>query len=379
MAVRWEASRAVGLAAIAAAIACSALVTASSVLLYTRQLPEAATGFLGGPVAQAWVRWDSGWYGDIARSGYWYVPGRQGPVAFFPGYPLVMRALMQLGMNRFVCGFLVTFLCGPLAIWLFVRWALTQADQRTAATAGFMLLLYPFALYLYGAVYSDALLLALVVGAFLCLERDHLIAATFLGILATATRPVAPAVVLGLLVRQIERRHAKGERLRVRDVIPLLSIGGLAIYMTFLWKQFGDPLAFVHVQAVPGWDQPPGIHTWMKLTWFHILFPRVALPVAVRLVGHALITFGALALVVPTRRLLGWGYAVYVAAAVGLPALSSKDFMGIGRYVLAAFPCFLTLALLMRGRPMLARYWLAASAAILVLLTIAFGAGGYVA
>jgi len=262
---------------------------------------------------------------------------------------------------------------------MFARWALTLTDGRTATTASLLLILYPFALYLYGAVYSDALLLALIVGAFLCLERDRIVPATLLGMLATATRPVAPAVVLGLLVRQIERRRSRGESVRPIDFLPLLSICGLALYMVYLWKRFGDPLAFVHVQSALGWDQPPGPQTWFKVTWFRILFPRVAPLVAVRLVGHALITVGALALVFSTRRLLGLGYAVYVAAAVGLPALSSKDFMGLGRYVLAAFPLFLTLSLLMRERPVLRKCWLAASGIILALLTAAFGAGGYVA
>ena len=377
MALSVAPSRAVGVAAIVAAIGCSAIATGSSLAFRSGQIPEAANNFLG-PLVQAWARWDAGWYASIAREGYWYSPGVQTPVAFFPGYPLLMRALMQLGLDRYACGFLVTLCCGLIAIWLFFRWASTLAGPQSATTASLLLVLYPFALYLYGAVYSDALLLALVVGAFLSLERDRIGWATVLGMLATATRPVAPAVVLGLVIRQLERRRARGERIRALDFLPVLSLCGLALYMAYLWQRFGDPLAFVHVQSAPGWDQPPGPETWLKVTWFRILFPRVAPLVAARLVGHALVTLGALALVFPTRRLLGWGYAVYVAAAVGLPALSSKDFMGLGRYVLAAFPLFLTVALLLRERPRLRKWWLTVSAIVLALLTFAFGAGGYV-
>jgi hypothetical protein len=242
-----------------------------------------------------------------------------------------------------------------------------------------LLVLYPFAFYLYGAVYSDALLLALIVGAFLCLERDALIPATLLGAAATFTRPVAPAVVLGLLVRQLERRRQQGAPIRPVDFLPLLAAAGLGFYAFFLWQRFGDPLAFLHVQSAPGWDQPPGWQTWLKLTWFRILFPRVAPLVALRLIGHAAVALGALALVPATRRHLGWGYAVYVALAVGLPTLSSKDFMGLGRYVISAFPVFLTLALLMRDHPRVLRVWLVASAMALALLTLGWGAGGYVA
>jgi len=379
LARQFSPSRTVVGIAITVAAACSAIVVWSSLHSGAAPIPEAASRLFFGPLARAWARWDSGWYASIARDGYSYGPGNQGPVAFFPGYPLTIRALANLGLDLFTSGFLVTLGCGILACWLFVRWAATQTDARTALLASMLVILYPFALYLYGAVYSDALLLALVVGAFLCLERDAVVPATLLGAAATFTRPVAPAVVLGLLIRQLERRRQQRAPIRLIDFLPLAAAGGLGLYMFHLWRHFGDPLAFVHVQSAPGWDQPPGWHTWLKVTWFQILFPRVAPLVAIRLIGHAFVALGALALVPATRRHLGWGYAVYVALAVGLPTISSKDFMGLGRYVLSAFPIFLTLALLMRGKPRLAAGWLVVSGMTLALLAMAWGAGGYVA
>ena len=371
--------RAVLLAAVSAAAVCSAIAVWSAAHFGAPPLPAAAGNLVLGSLARAWARWDSGWYIYIAEFGYTYSTGTQGPVAFFPGYPLAIRVITQVGMDPVSSGFLVTLCCGILACWLFVRWGATQVGSNLAMPAAMLLVLYPFAFYLYGAVYSDALLLALIAGAFLCLEQDALIPATLLGAAATFTRPVAPAVVLGLLIRQLERRRQQGAPIRPRDFLPLLAVAGLGFYMFFLWQRFGDPLAFLHVQAAPGWDQPPGWQTWLKLTWFRILFPRVAPLVAIRLIGHAVVALGALALVPATRRYLGWGYAVYVALAVGLPTISSKDFMGLGRYVLSGFPIFLTLALLMRDNPRLFRFWLLGSALVLALLTVAWGAGGYVA
>jgi len=358
---------------------CSAIAVWSAAHFEAMPIPAAAKELTLGALARAWARWDSGWYAYIAMNGYTYSEGSQGPVAFFPGYPLAIRVIFNVGIDPFSSGFLVTLSCGILACWLFVRWAATQGPSDLAVHAAMLLVLYPFAFYLYGAVYSDALLLALIAGAFLCLEQNALIPATLLGAAATFTRPVAPAVVLGLLVRQLERRRQQGAPIRAADFLPLLAVAGLGFYMFFLWQRFGDPLAFLHVQAAPGWDQPPGWHTWLKLTWFRILFPRVAPLVAIRLIGHALVALGTLALVPATRRYLGWGYAVYVALAVGLPTISSKDFMGLGRYVLSAFPVFLTLAFLMRNNPRLYRFWLLGSALVLALLTVAWGAGGYVA
>jgi Gpi18-like mannosyltransferase len=340
---------------------------------------QAAAEWPGNPLVQAGVRWDAGWYEQIARDGYWYKEGQQSPVAFFPGYPLTIRALMAAGVNRFLAGELISLVCGLLGIFLFAKWAQTVTDPRTALLSTLLLIVYPFSFYLYGVMYSDALFLALVVGAFYALERDRVWLATLLGALATGTRPVAPAVVLGLLVRRLELRHRAGQKFTPVDFVPVLAASGMALYMAYLWKSFGDPLAFAHTQAAPGWDHTPELRTWLKITWFETVSTTQSRWVALRLVGHMLLAVYALVLAVPTRKYLGWGYAVYIAAAVGIPAISSKDMHGLGRYVIAAFPCFVTLALMMRGSRRLPVLWVAVSSVVLLLLAAAFGATAFVA
>src|SRR5262245_41772623 len=48
------------------------------------------------PWLDGWVRWDSMWYRDIALRGYFFTPGEESSVAFFPVYPLLIRALTQI-------------------------------------------------------------------------------------------------------------------------------------------------------------------------------------------------------------------------------------------------------------------------------------------
>jgi hypothetical protein len=329
---------------------------------------------------ESMVRWDAGWYGEIAANGYWYRDPSQGqsPVAYFPLYPMAIRAVTWLGVNRWVAGSCVSLFCALGALALFLRWA-RRVNPGAAFTAFLLLMLYPFAEYLYGVIYSDAMFLMMAVLAFLFLERGQPWWAAVFGAFATACRPVAPAIVIGLLVRSIELRRRAGLRVRFVDLLPGLSGLGLLSYMIFLGTQFHDPLAFAHVQGAAGWDQTPGWETWLKVSWFKTMFPRVAPLVAIRLAGHAFVTLCALALVVPTFKKLGWGYGVYCALVVGIPAVSSKDFQGLGRYVIAAFPLFVTMALLIGERPRLRRGVLTAFAVVLALLAFALGAGGYVA
>lgn len=326
----------------------------------------------------ALVRWDAGWYGEIAQNGYWLKPGEQSPIAFFPLYPLLIRAVSWLGLNRWVAATIVSFCAAMAGLYLFARWA-KQLSPTTWRTAFWLLALYPFAEYLYGVVYSDALFLVLAVGAFFALERDRPLLATIIGALACACRPVAPAVVIGLLARSLEKRWVRGDGFRPTDFLPALAGLGLLAWMLYLQVRFGDPLAFAHVQGVPGWDQPPGWHSWLKLEWFKTMFPSVPLEIGLRLGGHALVTVLALILVVPTFKRLGVGYGLFTLLVIGIPAVSSKDFQGLGRYVIAAFPLFLTMALLLEGRPVLRRVVLVIFALLLGALAIALGAGTYVA
>lgn len=367
-----------------AALACILAATAGIYVL----APESITA--GGdpedptiaPV-RALSRWDAGWYVSIAKNGYWYHgPTEQSSVAYFPGYGLAIRAMSFLGFNRYIGGELVSLVCGLAAVVVFSRWEkmLRARLQLPAGTTGTLALaLYPCAFYLYGVMYADGLALLLTIAAFLALEEDHPVLATALGALATACRPIAPALVIGLVVRSLELRRRAGAPIRLVDLLPVFAALGFVAYLGFLQFAFDDAFAFAHVQSAPGWDQTPGWHTWLKVPFFKMLFPRVAPMVAVRLVGHALATFGALALCVPTWRRLGVGYGSYCFIAVALPALSSKDFHSLARYVIAAFPLFLIGGLMLEKHPRARLAWLTASAAGMLAMAFAFGGGKYVA
>ncbi|MBX5484019.1 MAG: hypothetical protein IRZ16_19515 [Myxococcaceae bacterium] len=60
------------------------VATLANAFLPEFNLSPAHDDFPHVPLVQALVRWDSGWYASIAEGGYWYKPGHQSPVAFFP-------------------------------------------------------------------------------------------------------------------------------------------------------------------------------------------------------------------------------------------------------------------------------------------------------
>lgn len=64
---------------------------------------------------RGWAQWDSGWSATIADHGYDYVPGRQSTAAFFPAYPMLVRAVSVVVVGAFVAGFVVTLASGAAA------------------------------------------------------------------------------------------------------------------------------------------------------------------------------------------------------------------------------------------------------------------------
>jgi hypothetical protein len=374
------------------AVAAFLLLTAPLTLVVALSAPHRfsarALDYLSGPAwLDGWMEYDSGWYHQIVTDGYFFIPGRQSSIAFFPTYPAVVRGVAALLGDVQVAGMLVTLLAGAGAIGLFAVWAGDRLSPTATVTAVLLALLYPYAFFLHATMYADAVFLLTVVGAFVLLERGHPMLAGLVGIGATAGRPVGVALTVGLVVRLLEIRAAGGtgasstsvrlrdlsgalRRLRPADYGVLISVLGFAGWCAYLWATFGNPLAFIVAESAPGWDQGAGPWTWFKLVFVGTLLkgpPDIALTLAVQ----AILCLAAVLLFPRIRRRFGWGYLAYVLVAVGIPLIGTKDFMGTGRYLLAAFPVVAAAADLLTSM----RYGRALRAVVLTLFAAGLVAG----
>ena len=373
-------------------------------------------GFLDGPAwLDPWFQGDSAWYHRIADLGYSYTPGQQSPIAFFPAYPLLVFGLGELlGGDFSTAGSLITLVSAAGAVVLFADWVRARVAPRTAVVAVALVLMYPYSLFLYGSGYSDASFLLSALGAFALLERRHYVLAGLVGVVATAGRPVGVAVTAGLVIRAVELiaedRAARRETgvlvgsgggnstadaplegrpgpvpwrelvqavrfVRWRQAAVLLSGAGLIAWMTFLGLRFGDPLAFASVQGAPGWNQGAGPYTWFKVPFIGTVLKGVY-PDVVLLVPQALACLAAVLLVRTVWRRFGWGYAAYTFVSLAIPLIGTKDFMGTGRYVLAAYPVLAAAAVVLTDerRPR----WLAPVVLALLLVGLGIASVAYV-
>ena len=206
-------------------------------------------GWLGDVLAAPVARWDAAWYLVIAH--YGYKPEFGGFTAprdaFFPLYPLGLRALSDVGFAPVVAG--VGLSVGAFMVALYGLHRLTalevarlrrgssawgigppgktgdaprarggalgflglagpgpgserlaKLDSREVARLAVLLTAFaPMAFY-FSAIYSESLYLALSVGLFLCARRGRWGTAALLGALASATRSTGVVLILPLLL-----------------------------------------------------------------------------------------------------------------------------------------------------------------------------------
>ena len=188
------------------------------------------------------AQWDSGWFLRIAQHGY----DTKQAASFFPLYPALTAGLGFVLRSNLVAGVAISLVSAGAAAVALSRIARAYAGEAVAQDSILLLALYPVA-FVFTAVYSDGLFVALAAWAFLYSLRGRVWPAAVLGAAATLTRPTGIALLPALLFMLWPRR--RGWR-GVIGVSPLLlvpaALGGYALY---LQRHFHDAAAFVHSEG----------------------------------------------------------------------------------------------------------------------------------
>ncbi len=209
-----------------------------------------------------WQRWDWDRYLTIAEYGY---TSGKGPaydtniVAFFPGYPGLLRAVDLVVRSWVVSGLLISLVAGAVACVALAR--LTEYEWRArqetgspgwvVATSVLVLVTAPAAVFL-AAGYTESLFLTLGLPAWLAARRRRWVLAGVLTALACTVRidgafEAAGLAVMFLLSRPRVRDWARSPAL----ALPLVAVGA---YFAYLKDITGDWLGWFHAEA-NGWSR----------------------------------------------------------------------------------------------------------------------------
>jgi len=316
----------------------------------------------------AWMKWDAGWYVDIASHGYARIAG----TAFFPLYPALSHGLYTVlpFLSPLVAALIVSNLALLAALVLLVRLADHEFGDQVGRRAAFLLLAYPGAFFLTSA-YPEGLLLAFMLAAFLAARSHHWLAAGAAA--AAATLTAAPGAVLGLpllieYLRTLPRNRAglqargfRWDDLRALGMLTLipLALAGFALYMRAIT---GNALQFLtaqhdYFQRETGflWGIPLGLSRL-----YHLPFTSFA---GARNLLDLVPIFLAAVVLVLAIRLLPVSYSVFVAILLVLNLSEPRIDLHSGqnlwplqsdlRQVLNMFPLFMAIGVWAQRWPIL--------------------------
>lgn len=336
----------------------------------------------GRSVTRTLHSWDGNWYLEAA-AGYTYPDVsadrlEQVDIAFFPVFPLLIRALHTVtGMSLLSAGIVVTAVFGALAIvaiWLLVN---RISGRQVADRAAMLVAFFPGAIAL-TLVYSEGVMITAAAGALLALVDRRWLTAGLLGAVASAARPNGIAVALACAVGAAIAiyRHREWKAL----VAPALAPLGMVAYLGWLWAKTGAADVWWRVQD-EGWGEGIdfGRSTVRDFSDFYARLPRdldffdVPFIVHHRVVGVMIVVACVVAMIRWRPPAVLWAYA---AGVMGL-SLLSQTLGARPRFILTAFPLVVALAWAARGM------WFSAvlgcSAVLLALATIVYTSPAVVA
>lgn len=337
-----------------------------------------ATAVAGEGWLAGWYHWDVALYIKVAQYGYGGYPAHypdKGIAAFFPGLPLLLRAVHALVRNWTAAGLLISLVAGAVAVVFLARLADRDAGHDAGGGGGNLavlaLVLSPYAVFL-AAGYSEALFLAFALPAWYAARNRSWAAAGLLAVGAAAVRVTGLFLAVALLVE-----YATVERRLRPDVAwlfaPVLTLGA---FVWHLHHVLGDWLAWPHAEARvwgrhatwPWTALHNTLHYARLVNGHHDFAVQYYADVVAMAIGVALAAY-----LLWTRR---FGEFSYIALQVGALATSSY-YLSVGRATLLWWPLWLLLGRTFARHRALAVAYAAVAGPVMVTMVVGFTAANW--
>lgn len=182
-------------------------------------------------------------YISIAKNGYGILQQ-----AFFPLYPTIIGSLSQLfAVSPLVAGIAVSI--GFFLLTLLVLRSYFQIilhDERKVRLALLFLFVFPTSFF-FETVYAESLFLFLVVSTFYLIAKEYYKVATIPAVLSALCKTQGMLLIIPFIASILLRSKSKHNY----KMLPfsLSPFVGLAIYASYLFIVYKDPLYFYHVQS----------------------------------------------------------------------------------------------------------------------------------
>lgn len=329
-------------------------VTAAFALQF---VPESATSNGASDLIGVSWQWDGEWFFGIITDGYSWNPDAQSNVAFFPLFPMLVRAAAEVLPGSVMgVGVLVNhlvFFAALVAVWYYAE---GRAGTLVAGRTVLLLSVFPTAFF-FSAAYSEPVFLLACASSLAFMHRGNLVLAGVAGLFASLARPAGVLLAVPYLLLLWRSRDDEWEwRDWLPKLAPVVLIGaGIGLYALYLGIRFGEPLAFSETQQAWGREmtfpllalgraavaigasQPHEVPFFMNIV--NVTLSLGALYIAIKMwrTEPAGATFVLLALLAYLTYPVGPGSAAW-------DPWQGNSIQSMGRYVATLFPVFVPLA-----------------------------------
>jgi len=287
---------------------------------------------------EMWAQWDAEHYVDIAVDGYSYTPGTYSNVPFFPLFPWLIRLVaMPFGPLNQQAAALAGLVIANVALFIALLYlaALVARDMSlsVARRTVVYILVFPTTLFL-SSVYAESLFLATATASLYHARQGEWYRAGLAGGLAALTRPYGFLLVVTLALEMF-RQRAPTRAWPAVAIVP----AGLAIYLGYLWVQFGDPLLYFKANQV--WGR--GFHWPWETMLNYIRGPLVGFDWPYSWLD-LLSMLAMVTILVVARRRVPLSYSAYTAVGLLFALSTGVAWFSASRHALALFPVIIMLA-----------------------------------
>lgn len=333
-----------------------------------------------GTILQGSIKWDGVYYVRLAETGY---PAQVDPTyVFYPGYPLILRAVHASGLGMATSVTLINIVGILLAtVGLYSLALLLHLSRRTAFIVVASWLAFPASFFMMAA-YTEAVFCALSVWALVFVMRGKTSYAVLLAALASFVR--LPGLILGLVIiyEYVRVRDFNWRKLDWQVVLLPLSFAGAGLYWIWLWGLYGNPFTVLREAYAIGWPYM-GIqlnvfktfwmqaqflyNTWFSTSWADDWINQILIRIMF-IMSWLAIAWSAL---LGYKRNLPSFLYVY-SGAVAVMLLLTGNFISHNRYALPVFPIFILIGMWLskQGESTRVAYFMLSAMALGALLTV---------
>lgn len=322
----------------------------------TRQPPSIWTGPRSDYFDMAQL-WDGQWYKIIAEQGY---PAtlpvdqlgtvQQNPWAFFPGFPVTVRAVMAVtGLPFSVAAVALNLVLGACAVFVVMRLLQKVVGRRAGWGGAVLLSAFPAAPALQIAYSESLALLLLALASWWLLERRYGWSAA--AVLALSlTRPVVAPFALVVLTHLVVRwRRRRIEPFDWPQRLAVIGLGLLSAASSVLWPvlvglRLGSADAYERTQAA--WRSGGVIQPFHQAVGISQLLWGDRGPIYLVAGGAALVAL----VLSPWGRRVGPELATWMLAYPLYLLAVTEPWTSTFRYLLLAFPLWGVVAAVVRSR-----------------------------